>query len=151
MLKIGDSAPEFELLDENSASISLVSLLADGQPLILYFYPADFTPACTMEACSIRDIHDDILGADLKVVGVSPQSVASHQRFKTSHKLPFPLLFDEGKKVVRAYGVDGPMGFGVRRTTFLINAGKKIMNRVNSEFFVGSHIKFIEAAIQSAT
>ena len=62
MLKIGDSAPEFELLDENSASISLVSLLADGQPLILYFYPADFTPACTMEACSIRDIHDDILG-----------------------------------------------------------------------------------------
>jgi len=61
------------------------------------------------------------------------------------------LLFDEGKKVVRAYGVDGPMGFGVRRTTFLINAEKKILNRVNSEFFVGSHIKFIEAAILSAT
>ena len=149
MLKIGDTAPDFTLANEAGESVTLDSLIATG-PVILYFYPADFTPACTMEACSIRDIHDDILGADLKVVGVSPQSVASHQRFKTSHKLPFPLLFDEGKKVVRAYGVDGPMGFGVRRTTFLINAEKKILNRVNSEFFVGSHIKFIEAAIQSA-
>ncbi len=150
MLKIGDSAPDFELLNENGDAISLSSLLEDGQPLILYFYPADFTPACTMEACSIRDIHDDILDADLKVVGVSPQSVASHQRFKNSHNLPFPLLFDDGKKVIRAFGLDGPMGFGVRRTTFLIDAEKKILNRVNSEFFVGSHIKFIEAAIQSA-
>ncbi len=150
MLKIGDSAPEFELLDENSDAISLSSLLADGAPLILYFYPADFTPACTMEACSIRDIHDEILDANLKVVGISPQSVESHQRFKKSHDLPFPLLFDEGKKVVRAFGVDGPMGFGVRRTTFLINAEKEVLNRVNSEFFVGSHIKFIEAAIKAA-
>ncbi len=150
MLKIGDSAPDFELLNENGDAISLSSLLEDGQPLILYFYPADFRPACTMEACSIRDIHDDILDADLKVVGVSPQSVASHQRFKNSHNLPFPLLFDDGKKVIRAFGLDGPMGFGVRRTTFLIDAEKKILNRVNSEFFVGSHIKFIETAIQSA-
>ena len=150
MLKIGDSAPDFELLNENGDAISLSSLLEDGQPLILYFYPADFTPACTMEACSIRDIHDDILDADLKVVGVSPQSVASHQRFKNSHNLPFPLLFDDGKKVIRAFGLDGPMGFGVRRTTFLIDAEKKILNKVNSEFFIGSHIKFIEAAIQSA-
>ena len=151
MLKIGDIAPDFELQNDSGDLISLDGLLEDGQPLILYFYPADFTPACTMEACSIRDIHDDILAANLKVVGVSPQSVSSHQKFKISHDLPFPLLFDEGKKVIRAFGLDGPMGFGVRRTTFLIDGERKILNRVNSEFFVGSHIKFVEAAIQSAS
>ena len=150
MLKIGDIAPDFELQNDKGDLISLASLLEDNQPLILYFYPADFTPACTAEACSIRDIHDEILDADLKVVGVSPQSVSSHQRFKDSHNLPFPLLFDEGKKVIRAFGLNGPMGFGVKRTTFLIDAEKKILNKVNSEFFVGSHIKFIEAAIESA-
>lgn len=150
MLKIGDTAPDFELQNEDGEPISLEDLLEDEQPLILYFYPADFTPVCTQEACSIRDIHDDILDANLNVVGVSPQSVASHQRFKKSHKLPFPLLFDEGKKVIQAYGLNGPMGFGVRRTTFLIDWDKTILNRVNSEFFVGSHIKFIKGAIKSA-
>ena len=149
MLKINDNAPDFSLQDEAGESITLDSLLADGHPLILYFYPADFTPACTAEACSIRDIHDEILSADLKVVGVSPQSVSSHGKFKDMHKLPFPLLFDEGKKVIRAFGIDGPLGFGVRRTTFLINADKVIQNRVNSEFFVGSHIKFIEEAMKA--
>ncbi len=77
MLKAGDVAPEFILPDENGNEVSLSEMLQSG-PLILYFYPADFTPGCTKEACSIRDIHDDISSVGLQVIGVSPQDGESH-------------------------------------------------------------------------
>jgi peroxiredoxin Q/BCP len=149
MLKKGDTAPDFILQDEAGEDVSLDSLLSDGS-VILYFYPADFTPVCTAEACSIRDMHDDILAADMKVVGVSPQSNASHTKFKNAHKLPFPLLFDGSRKVIRAYGVEGPFGIGVRRATYLIGQDKVIRDRVVSDLFVGSHVKFIQQIIDAA-
>ena len=105
---------------------------------------------CTAEACSIRDMHDEILAADMQVVGVSPQSSESHARFKDSHKLPFPLLFDDSRKVIRAYGVEGPFGIGVRRATYLIGQDKVILDRVVSDLFVGSHVKFIQQIIDAA-
>jgi peroxiredoxin Q/BCP len=77
MLKPGDLAPEFILPDENGNDVALTQLLQPG-PIILYFYPADFTPGCTKEACTFRDIHDDILSVGLRVVGVSPQDAGSH-------------------------------------------------------------------------
>lgn len=149
MLKQGDKAPDFILQDEAGKDVSLDSLLSNG-PVILYFYPADFTLMCTAEACSIRDMHDDILAADMQVVGVSPQSSESHARFKDSHKLPFPLLFDDSRKVIRAYGVEGPFGIGVRRATYLIGQDKVILDRVVSDLFVGSHVKFIQQIIDAA-
>ena len=146
MLDIGDTAPDFELTDENGEQTTLDDLLA-GESLILYFYPADFTPLCTAEACSIRDMHEDIVGMGIKVVGISPQSESSHRRFKEKFNIPFPLLFDKNKKVIRAFGVDGPLGFGVRRATYLISKEKRIENRVVSDLFVSSHTQFIKEVI----
>ena len=114
MISNGEKAPEFKLPDHEGRERSLSELL-DGEALILYFYPADFTPGCTKEACDLRDLHAQILGAGLKVVGVSPQSPESHKRFREQYSLPFTLLSDEKKAVIRAFGVDGPLGIGVRR------------------------------------
>ncbi len=91
MLKPGDVAPEFILSDENGDEVTLSQLLQPG-PIILYFYPADFTPGCTREACEIRDIYDDILSVGLRVVGVSPQDEQSHVKFKEQHNLPFTQI-----------------------------------------------------------
>lgn len=146
MLKKGDRAPDFSLPDESGQQVTLASLLAQG-PLILYFYPADFTPICTVEACSIRDMHDEILDVDMQVVGISPQSSSSHTKFKDKFNLPFPLLFDDSKRVIRAYGADGILGMGVRRATFLVDEAGQIENLVVSDLFVSSHVNFIKQVI----
>ncbi|MDH4107524.1 MAG: peroxiredoxin [Gammaproteobacteria bacterium] len=147
MLQPGTRAPEFTLPDETGAPRSLRELLADG-PLILYFYPADFTPGCTREACSIRDIHADILAAGLRVVGVSPQDGDSHRKFRDEYGLPFSLLSDEDKVVVRAYDVDGPFGVGVRRVTYLIGRDGEIRDALQADILVGRHTSFIENAMR---
>jgi len=146
MLTTGEKAPSFDLLNEQGVSQSLQELLQDG-PLILYFYPADFTPVCTKEACGIRDIYSDISSVGMRVVGVSPQSAESHKRFKDRYDLPFPLVHDAGKTLIDAYGVNGPLGIGVRRVTFLINTDGRIGQRVVSDFFAGNHIEFIKKII----
>ncbi len=146
MLKVGDTAPDFELADDKGDLLSLDALLENG-PLILYFYPADFTPGCTAEACDIRDMYPDIREANANVVGVSPQDTATHARFRDRYDLPFPLLVDRDKKAIKAYGVNGPMGFGVRRATFLINQQKVIEKCVLADFAIKHHIKFIEEVV----
>jgi peroxiredoxin Q/BCP len=125
----------------------LADLLADG-PLILYFYPADFTPGCTKEACSIRDIHDDIQSVGLTVVGVSPQDADSHQKFRDKHELPFQLLCDPDKVAIKAYDVDGPLGIGVRRVTYLINQDGTIADAVQADLMIGRHKEFIDKAVE---
>ena len=100
-----------------------------------------------MQACSIRDMHDDILASGFQVVGVSPQGESSHRRFSERHNLSFPLLIDSDKTLIRAFGVNGPMGFGVRRATFLIGTDGVIAQRHVSDFDVGSHTSFINSAI----
>ena len=140
MLKDGDRAPAFSLPNQLGAQISLDELLQQGE-LLLYFYPADFTPVCTAEACAFRDRYAELRAAQANVIGISPQSVASHKRFADIFSVPFSLLFDDGKKTIRAYGVDGPMGFGVRRATFRIGVGGMVKQRVLSDMFVGSHLK----------
>ncbi len=147
MLDVGDTAPDFVLTNDDGKAVSLDDLLAQG-PLILYFYPADFTSVCTAEACEIRDRHDDLRDVNANVVGVSPQSEASHQRFRKRYDLPFPLLDDRNKQVIRAYGVNGPLGIGVRRVTYLINRDKKIERRVLADFAVRHHVEFIEQVVQ---
>ena len=148
MLEKGRKAPEFDLPDQDGRRHTLKSLLADG-PLILYFYPADFTPGCTKEACSFRDLHQDLLKAKLRVVGVSPQDVASHRRFADQHGLNFPLLADPDKAVVKAYDLDGPLGFGVRRGTYLISRDGKIQDSVLADLRIGAHEAFVLNAIKS--
>lgn len=149
MLKNGERAPEFTLPDHEGRERSLSGLL-DGEALILYFYPADFTPGCTKEACDLRDLHAQILGAGLKVVGVSPQSPDSHRRFREQYSLPFTLLSDEKKSVIRAFGVDGPLGIGVRRATFLIDRGGVVRDSVLADLRIGRHLAFVENAVALA-
>jgi peroxiredoxin Q/BCP len=146
MLKPGSTAPEFELPDDQGVDTSLADLLQHG-PLVLYFYPADFTPGCTLEACSIRDMHDDLVAAGLTVVGISPQSSASHARFRKAHNLPFVLLSDPRKIAINLYDVDGMFGIGVRRGTFLINQDGIIEDAVLADIWIARHKEFIENAI----
>jgi peroxiredoxin Q/BCP len=146
MLKPGDNAPDFTLADQDGTQVSLGDLLKDG-PLVLYFYPADFTPGCTKEACSIRDMHDEIAEAGMRVVGVSPQDEASHSKFRAKYGLPFTLLADPDKTAVKAFGVDGPLGVGVRRATFLIDQDGLIRGAVLADIRVGRHEEFIKKAV----
>ena len=146
MLEVGAKAPEFVLANDEGGETSLTDLLQDG-PLILYFYPADFTPGCTKEACSIRDIHNDIQSVGLRVAGVSPQDVESHQKFRDEYELPFTLLSDQDKVAIKMYDVDGPFGVGVRRATFLISQDRVIKDAVMADVRIGRHQEFIEKAI----
>ncbi|MCX7609251.1 MAG: thioredoxin-dependent thiol peroxidase [Anaerolineales bacterium] len=129
-LTVGVSAPDFVLPDENGT----LRRLSDyrGRPVVLYFYPKDDTPGCTTEACGFRDDYSAYLDADVVILGVSPDSVQSHAKFKEKYQLPFPLLADEDHKVCELYGVWGMKKFmgreyeGVLRTTFLIDAQGRI-------------------------
>ena len=147
MLQPGTEAPDFVLEDDEGNERSLSGLLEEG-PLILYFYPADFTPGCTREACSIRDIHNDIQSVGLRVAGISPQSVESHQKFRDEYGLPFILLSDPDKVAVSAYDVDGRFGIGVRRATFLIGSDRTIEDAVIANLRIDRHKEFIENAIE---
>lgn len=104
-----------------------------GQPLVLYFYPKDDTPGCTTEACGFRDDYQVYKQAGIAILGVSPDKVKTHARFKAKHNLPFPLLSDEDHKVCELYGVWALKKFmgreymGVLRTTFLVDAEGQIM------------------------
>lgn len=146
MLEAGARAPEFELANDQGGETTLSELLQNG-PLILYFYPADFTPGCTKEACSIRDIHNDIQSVGLQVAGISPQDADSHQRFRDEHDLPFTLLSDPEKVAIKMYDVDGPFGVGVRRATFLINQDRTIQDAIMADVRVGRHEEFIRKAV----
>ena len=146
MLETGAKAPEFVLNNHEGIETSLSDLLQNG-PLILYFYPADFTPGCTKEACTIRDIHNDIQSVGLQVAGVSPQDEESHQRFREEHNLASAILSDAEKGAIKMYDVDGPFGVGVRRATFLISQDRSIKDAVMADVFIGRHKEFIEKAV----
>ena len=147
MLRTGTKAPEFVLPNELGVGTSLTELLRNG-PLILYFYPADFTPFCTKEACSIRDLHGDIVAAGIRIAGISPQDVSSHLHFKERYRLPFMLLSDPKKRVVRMYDVDGPFGVRVRRATYLIGGDGNIEAALLADLKISRHEDFIRKAIE---
>ena len=111
-LKIGDPAPDFELLSDEGKQVKLSSLR--GKQVIIYFYPKDDTPGCTIQSCGFRDNLPKIEEKNAVVLGLSPDDQASHQAFKTKFNLPFTLLVDEGHKVADAYGVWGELKFGER-------------------------------------
>jgi thioredoxin-dependent peroxiredoxin len=150
MLAMGGRAPEFTLPDQDGQSVSLSTLLRHG-PLILYFYPADFTPGCTRQACALRDLHGEILRAGLELAGVSPQSPESHRKFREKHQLPFTLLSDVDRFVIRMYDVLGPLGFRVRRATYLIDQARYIRGAVLADFRISAHEAFARKAVAMST
>ncbi len=129
-ISAGIPAPEFELLDDTGKLRKLAEFR--GKNIVLYFYPADDTPGCTKEACNFRDDYSAYENAGVVILGVSPDTVESHVKFKKKFQLQFPLLADEGHKVCDLYEVWGPKKFmgkeyeGVLRTTFLIDGEGKI-------------------------
>lgn len=129
-LKVGQKAPDFTLADQNSKKHRLAD--CRGGWVLVYFYPKDNTPGCTVEACAIRDSWNDFEGANCLVLGISVDPVKSHKKFAGQFNLPFPLLADEKKEVVKKYGVWAKKKFmgkeylGTLRTSFLINPQGKI-------------------------
>jgi len=125
MLKLGQKAPEFSLLDQNSKEHHLHDYL--GKKVLLYFYPKDDTPGCTTEACNFRDNIESLSNLGLIILGVSADSVKSHKKFEEKYKLPFPLLSDESRVVCEAYDVWQKKKFmgreymGIVRNSFLID------------------------------
>ncbi|RMH30453.1 MAG: peroxiredoxin [Planctomycetota bacterium] len=146
MIGVGDQAPDFTLPSHDGRTVRLSELLAEG-PVVVYFYPADFTPLCTAQACMVRDQHDRLRASGYRVVAISPQSVASHSRFADKHNLPFALLADTDKSVIRAYGVSGPFGLFTRRATFLIDTDGTVRDRVVGDLSVGKHAGLIGRAL----
>ena len=116
------AAPDFSLADESGAVHSLADY--KGSWTVIYFYPADDTPGCTLEACSLRDARDDLAALGVQIVGVSKDDASSHEKFKQKHSINFTLLVDSDKKMIEAYGAWGKKMFGVEgvlRKTFIIN------------------------------
>jgi peroxiredoxin Q/BCP len=129
-ITIGQQAPAFSLPSDTGETISLEGL--KGRPVVLFFYPKDDTPGCTTEACEFRDSWKAVQRAGAVVLGVSPDGVDSHRKFRDKFSLPFPLLADEGHAVAEAYGVWGEKSmygkkyYGVLRTTFIIDAAGSV-------------------------
>ncbi len=146
MLNVGDRAPAFEAHTDSGDTVSLDGLLAEG-PFVLYFYPADFTPVCTKEACMFRDAHPRLVEAGVRVFGVSPQGTSSHAAFREKHDLNFPLLADPDKQIVKAYGATLPLGLGVRRVSYLIGRDGVIAGRAVADLRVGPHEAFVDRVV----
>ena len=148
-LSIGDKAPEFSALDETGRVWSLKSL--KGKTFVLYFYPRDNTPGCTVQACDFRDRFDVFAKKKVVILGVSPDSAKSHAGFKAKHALPFPLLADEDKVVCRAYGVwkrkmlYGRKFMGVERSTFVVGPDGKIRDAQRKVSVAGHAQSLLEA------
>lgn len=124
-LKIGDQAPDFKLFDQNKNEVTLAGL--KGKKVIIYFYPKDDTPGCTSEACNFRDNYQYWISKGYTILGISPDSIASHQDFIDKFDLPFTLLSDPDKDVIKAYGAWGLKKLygreyeGLIRSTFVLN------------------------------
>jgi peroxiredoxin Q/BCP len=126
-LKAGDKAPDFETTDESGNLFRLSDY--KGQKLVLYFYPKDFTPSCTAEACSLRDDYTLFENSGIPIFGISGGSVELHQKFRKKHDLPFPILMDEDlsiTKLYEAYSRLNIIGMGVKRITYLIDEDGRI-------------------------
>jgi peroxiredoxin Q/BCP len=150
MLKVGDKAPLFTLLDKNNEKISLKDF--KGKKVILYFYPKDMTSGCTQEACDFRDAFPAFNKLKAVVLGISIDSVTSHNKFADKYDLPFTLLSDENKEVVEKYGVwkeksmYGRKYMGIERATFLIDGEGKIKN-IFPKVKVAGHVEEVIKAL----
>ena len=150
MLKVGDKAPVFTGIDDQGKKVELKNFR--GKKVILYFYPKDNTPGCTQESCDFRDVISRIKKKDTVVLGLSPDSVASHQKFKVKFSLPFPLISDEDHKIAIAYGtwqeksMYGKKYMGIVRSTFVID-GNGLIVQVYEKVKVKGHVDAVLNAL----
>lgn len=149
---VGDKAPDFQCLDDRGEKRALAQFAGDW--LVLYFYPKDATSGCTKQACAFRQYHADFTRHRAHIVGVSKDSVASHQRFRAAYDLPFPLLSDEDGAMCSAYGVwveksmYGRKYMGIERSTFIID-GDGIIRRDWRKVRVRGHVEEVLGALDA--
>ncbi|MDT7827054.1 thioredoxin-dependent thiol peroxidase [Pricia sp. S334] len=139
-LQVGDKVPEFTSKDQDGTPVKLSDY--NGQKLVVFFYPRANTPGCTSEACNLRDNYSELKSAGYELLGVSADSEKKQSNFKKKYDLPFPLLADENRTVLNAFGVWGPKKFmgrtfdGIHRTTFVIDQDgvvEKVIDKVKTK------------------
>jgi thioredoxin-dependent peroxiredoxin len=138
-MQVGDKAHDFELAASGGKTVRL-SDFRGKKTVVLYFYPKDETPGCTAEACKFRDDYEDFTAAGAEVIGVSDDSVASHESFAAKHRLPFLLVSDVGGKVRQQWGVKTTFGIIKGRVTFVIDRDGIVRHRFDSQIRVGRHV-----------
>ena len=152
MLAVGDAAPDFSAETDGGGSVKLSELR--GKKVVLYFYPKDSTPGCTAEACAFRDSEADFQAKNTVILGVSSDSIKSHDRFKARHSLPFPLISDNDRSISESYGVwrqkklFGRTYMGIVRSTFVIDEQGKI-EAAYDKVKVRGHVAEVLAGLQS--
>lgn len=145
-MDIGDVVEDFELTDEQGAPRKLSTLLADG-PVVLFFYPAAMSPGCTIEACHFRDVASEFRAVGAQPIGISGDSVERQAQFANRHSLGYPLLSDPDGTVRARFGVKRDLAImGTRRTTFIIDTDRRVLEIIRSELRMNSHAdKALEA------
>jgi peroxiredoxin Q/BCP len=139
-VRVGDKAPDFTLPDQSGAMVNLRDFVG-SKIVVLYFYPKDFSRGCTAEACAFRDSYNVFVEAGAQVIGVSSQSVESHNSFALTNKLPFVLLSDEGGKVRELYGVSSTLGLLPGRVTYIIDKQGIVRHVFSSQLNPTKHIE----------
>ena len=142
MLHVGAKAPDFTAVLDDGSQFNLAEALAHG-PVVLYFYPKDFTAGCTREACAFRDHFEDITTHGATLIGVSADSTDSHTRFREAHNLPFPLIADGGKDVIDAYDARGLFGLSIARITYVIDTAGIIRGAFRHDLLVTRHVPLV--------
>jgi peroxiredoxin Q/BCP len=142
-------APDFTLPSQSGEEVSLTSFMGKKRAIVLFFYPKDDTPGCTREACSFRDGYEQFEKLEAEVIGVSSDSVRSHQRFAQRHGLHFTLLSDEGGKVRKLYGVPNTLGLFPGRVTYVIDEKGVVRHVFSSQLDVPKHVKEALRALES--
>jgi thioredoxin-dependent peroxiredoxin len=139
-LQIGDPAPDFSLPNQAGTTVTLSSF-RDQKPVVLYFYPKDDTPGCTVESCSFRDSYADFQDIGAEVIGISSDSPESHRSFAQKHNLPFTLVSDTNSSVRKAYGVPATLGLLPGRVTYVIDKAGVVRHIFNSQFNPKAHVE----------
>jgi thioredoxin-dependent peroxiredoxin len=147
-IRVGDQAPDFTLPTQSGEQVSLHQFLGE-KVVVLYFYPADNTAGCTKEACAFRDSYEVFTEAGAQVIGISVDSVESHEQFAAKHSLPFLLLSDQGGAVREAYGIRPTLGVIPGRVTFVIDRAGVVQYAFSSLTRIGSHVDGALATVKS--
>jgi peroxiredoxin Q/BCP len=147
MLKPGAAAPDFESTLDDGTPFRLSDALKTS-PVVLYFYPKDFTGGCTKQACSFRDRFADITEAGALLLGVSGDSEESHARFRDRYELPFRLIADPEKRIIEAYDARGPLGLSTARVTYVIDQSARVRKVIRHDFRVSQHVPEVIEALR---
>ncbi len=151
MLHVGQKAPSFKKIDHRGEPVDTDALRLRG-PLVIYFYPRDFTPGCTREACLFRDAFADLDGRGATIIGISVDDDASHAEFAKRYQLQFPLVSDPDRAIAKQFGVLRPLGIlGARRVTFVVDREGVIRAALHHELSMDAHLEGVQRALATLT